>query len=147
MLDPSGSSKTNMRKPLATIRFILLANNAKPSPALSQALGQYRINIMEFCKNFNARTKNIKEHVYIPTKITIYNRNSYEIAIKTPTSTYLLRESADAVNSVGITTKQLYHLGIFKKGDSFMSYANVQSVCRSLIGSAKSMNLKLVVAL
>jgi large subunit ribosomal protein L11 len=130
-----------MRKPLATIRFILLASNAKPSPALSQALGQYRINIMEFCKNYNARTKNIKEHVYIPTKITIYNRNSYEIAIKTPTSTYLLKESATVDDS--ITTKQVYHLGIFKKSDPLMNHLDAQAVCRALVGSAKSMNLSI----
>jgi large subunit ribosomal protein L11 len=131
-----------MRKPIATIRFVLLARSAKPSPALSQALGQYRINIMDFCKNYNARTKNIKEHVYIPTKITIYNRNSYDIAIKTPTSTYLLRECANHNDS--LTTKQLYHLGIFKKSDSQMKCFSLstQSVCRSLIGSARAMSIK-----
>lgn len=58
-----------MLKPKATIRLTLLAGKAAPSPLLGQALGQYSINIMEFCKNFNNQTKNIKETVYVPTII------------------------------------------------------------------------------
>jgi large subunit ribosomal protein L11 len=68
MVSPSTKS---LLKKIATIRLILLAGKAAPSPISGQAFGQYGINIMEFCKIFNQQTKNIVASVYIPTTVTI----------------------------------------------------------------------------
>jgi large subunit ribosomal protein L11 len=98
-LETSSPPSTKRKaKQIATIRLTLLANRAAPSPILGQALGQYGLNIAGFCKSFNEKTKNIKEHVYIPTRVEVYrlhSQNSLEITIKSPSSTYLLKQTAN----------------------------------------------------
>lgn len=142
-----------IKKPNVTIRLQLLANKAAPTPLLGQALGQYGINIMEFCKNFNNQTKNIKEHIYIPTTIYLYNKDSYEVIIKTPSTTYLLKQVAKIKKASSLTKKQnlgfiylkeIYHLAILKKCDRLLNHINTKSLCKSIIGSAKSMGLEIL---
>lgn len=141
------------KKPIATIRLTLLANKAAPSPILGQALGQYGINIMEFCKTFNNKTKNIKENIYIPTTIIVYKTPPIEIKIKTPSTSFLLKKIAEITKGSSMTKKnnlekkyillqEIYHLAIFKKSDRSMYRLNADSVCKTLIGSAKSMGLR-----
>lgn len=139
------------KKPIATIRLTLLANKAAPSSILGQTLGQYKINIMEFCKLFNSQTKNIKEQVYIPTLIKIYSQNSFKITIKTPSTTYLLKQTVHVTKGSSLPKKELltqdirlkeiYHLAIFKKCDQLMNHLELKSICKTLIASAKSMGL------
>ena len=94
------------QKPIATIRLTLLANRAAPSPILGQALGQYGINIMDFCKKFNSLTKNIKEIVYVPTTITVFSSNLFEITIKTPTTCYLFKQVANITKGSPLPKKK-----------------------------------------
>lgn len=139
------------KKPIARIRLTLLANKAAPSSVLGQTLGQYKINIMEFCKLFNSQTKNIKEQVYIPTFIRIYSQNSFEITIKTPSTTYLLKQTANVTKGSSqpkkgwskgaILLKEIYHLAIFKKCDQLMNHLESRSICKTLMASAKSMGI------
>jgi large subunit ribosomal protein L11 len=150
------TGKRQMKKPIATIRLTLLAHKAAPSSTLGQAFGQYGINIMDFCKQFNNQTKNLKanENQKIPTTIIVFSRNSFEIHIKTPSSTSLLKNCANVSKASMepkkqeltqyITLKELYHLAIFKKCDPLMNHLSVKSITRSLIGSAKSMGLSLL---
>jgi len=144
---PKGMEK----KPIATIRPTLIAGKAAPSPLLGQALGQYGINIMEFCKNFNNQTKNLKEHVYIPTGIKIYNRDSFEVIVKTPSTTFLLKQTANITKGSSntkksnleafILLKEIYHTAILKKCDRILSDIGVKPLCRTILGTAKSMGL------
>jgi len=140
------------QKPIATTRLTLLANRAAPSPILGQALGQYGINIMDFCKKFNSLTKNTKEIVYVPTSITVFSSNQFEITIKTPTSCYLLKQAANTpkgsplpkkknLEEGSILLKEIYHLAIFKKCDRLLNHLNLHAVCKTFIGTAKSMGL------
>jgi large subunit ribosomal protein L11 len=141
------------KKHNATIRLILLANKASPSPLLGQALGPYGINIMEFCKNFNNQTKNIKGNIYIPTKINFYTRENYQIIIKTPTTTFLVKNIANIVKGNPLTKKalhekqgfinlkEIYHLAVFKKCDRELNHLNIKSLCKTLIGSIKSIGI------
>jgi large subunit ribosomal protein L11 len=131
---------------IATIRLTLLANRASPSPTLGQALGQYGLNIANFCKSFNEKTKDIKEHVYIPARVDVYSHTKYEITIKSPSSTYLLKRTANLLKgssqakrgrSWSILLKEIYHLAIYKHK------SNPKSMCKTLIGSAKSIGLVL----
>ena len=140
------------QKPIATIRLTLLANRAAPSPILGQALGQYGINIMDFCKKFNSLTKNIKEIVYVPTSITVFSSNQFEITIKTPTTCYLFKQVANITKGSPlpkkknleegfILLKEIYHLAIFKKCDRLLNHLNLHAICKTFIGTAKSMGL------
>lgn len=138
------------KKHIATIKLTLLANKAAPSPLLGQALGQYGINIMEFCKNFNNQTKNIKDNIYIPTIIYLYSRDNFKVIIKTPTTSFLVKHIANILKGSSMTKKQqngiiylkeIYHLAIFKKCDRILNHLNVKSLCKTIIGSIKSMGI------
>ena len=149
-------------KGVATVRLILLANKAAPSPILGQAFGQYGINIMEFCNSFNKQTKNIVAAdattgatIYIPTTVTIFSNGTFQVQIKTPTTTGLLKNTArfekgsatagvvSQTSSVAkITPKEVYHIGAFKKCDRVLNSLPLKSICKTIIGSAKSMGLQ-----
>lgn len=138
------------KKHIATIKLTLLANKAAPSPLLGQALGQYGINIMEFCKNFNNQTKNIKDNIYIPTIIYLYSRDNFKVIIKTPTTSFLVKHIANILKGSSMAKKQqqgilylkeIYHLAIFKKCDRILNHLNVKSLCKTIIGSIKSMGI------
>jgi large subunit ribosomal protein L11 len=139
------------KKAIANIRLTLMAGKAAPSPILGQALGQYGINIMEFCKNFNNQTKNIKEQVYIPVRVQIYSKDSFQVSIKTPTTTYILKQLANIAKASSSTkkknlqayvhVKEIYHLALLKKCDRELNSIELKSLCKTIIGSAKSMGL------
>lgn len=130
-----------------------MASKAAPSPLLGQALGQYGINIMEFCKNFNNQTKNIKEQVYIPVRVEIYNRERFEVSIKTPTTTYMIKQIANIAKGSASTKKknieayirlkEIYQLAILKKCERVLGDIGIKSICKSLIGTVKSMGIKI----
>ena len=144
-----------MKKPIATIRLTLSANKAAPSPTLGQAFGQSGINMMDFCKEFNNQTKNLKadDAQKIPTTVIVYSRNSFQVHIKTPSSTSVLKNTANVSKGATapkreqlaqyITLKELYHLARFKKCDPLMNHLSLKSIVKSLIGSAKSMGLRM----
>jgi large subunit ribosomal protein L11 len=138
------------KKHIATIKLTLLANKAAPSPLLGQALGQYGINIMEFCKNFNNQTKNIKDNIYIPTIIYLYSRDNFKVVIKTPTTTFLIKNIANILKGSTMTKKQqngiiylkeIYHLAILKKCDKILNHLSTKALCKTIIGSIKSMGI------
>lgn len=142
-------------KTQATIRLTLLANRAAPSPILGQALGQYGINIMDFCKKFNEKTKNVRQDVLIPTKIKIFSPTNFQIDVHVPTTTYLLKKTGNFIKGSSytkkqnlknhyITLKEIYHIALFKRCDTTMSYLGLQSVCKSILGSAKSIGIPVI---
>ena len=139
------------KKPIARIRLAPLANKAAPSSVPGQTLGQYKINIMESRKPSNSKTKNIKEHVYIPTPIKIFSSNPFEITIKTPSTTYLSKQTANVAQGSAlpkkvllpqsVLLKEIYHLAIFKKCDPLLNHLELKAIRKTPIASAKPMGL------
>jgi large subunit ribosomal protein L11 len=131
-----------------TIKLRLLANSAAPSPVLGQALGQYGINIMNFCKKFNQQTQNLKQGILVPTRVTVYSQTSFEIEIKTPSTVSLLKKIAE-LRGLGrgetpIPLQDIYHIALFKKSESKLSNLKTKSLCKSLRGTVLSMGFSLV---
>jgi large subunit ribosomal protein L11 len=137
----------------ARIKLRLLAGKAAPSPLLGQAFGQYGINIASFCSSYNAMTKNING-TYLPTIVTIYDSNSFDIKVRTPSTSMLLKKigkfkkgshmpKKQNLNSHYILVSELFHLATLKKCDSLS--LSLKSICKNIMGSAKSMGLPVVV--
>lgn len=148
-----------MQKAIAKIRLKILANKAGPSPILGQALGQYGINIMEFSKKFNNETSNIKETILVPITITIYNQNAYEIEIKTPTTSEIIKniigitkgsneqkkkKIIQGENGGKITKKELFHIALFKKSNKWMNKIKIESICKTIIGTMKTIGVEMI---
>lgn len=117
---------------------------------LGQALGQYGINIMNFCNKFNEQTKNIKQGTIVPVKLIVYNQTSFEIEIKTPSTVDLLKKvsgikkgsSTAKKSSIGfILLQEIYHLVHFKRCSKKLHHLKAVSLSRSVVGTAISMGL------
>jgi len=153
---------TMKKKPLATMRLVLLAGNLTPSPLLGQALGQYGINIMHFCKQFNSLTKNLQPHICVRVTLVIEGSAQFDVLVKTPSNTFLLITCASiskgssvpgktgthkgvpqsgAESSGFVYTNELFHLAQLKACDRFLHHLGPLRLCKSFLGSAKSMGL------
>lgn len=131
------------------IKLQIPAGKANPSPPVGPALGQHGVNIMEFCKAFNAETQSLEAGMPIPVVITVYSDRSFTFVKKTPPAAYLLKKAAGLksgsarpnTEKVGtITRKQLEEIVEIKKAD--LTAADVEAGVRTLAGSARSMGLK-----
>lgn len=125
------------------------AGEANPSPPVGPALGQVGVNIMEFCKAFNAQTQNTEKGMPIPVVITVYNDKSFTFATKTPPASYLLKKAAGIAkgsgepntNKVGkVTLAQLEEIAKTKEPD--LTAADMDAAVRIIAGSARSMGLE-----
>lgn len=137
-----------MKKIKSYIKLQICAGMANPSPPVGPALGQRGVNIMEFCKEFNAKTSNLEKGLAVPVIITVYVDRSFTFIIKTPPASILLKKA------LGITTEtkkskekifivkrsQIRDIAQVKATD--MTGANIEAVARSIEGTAKSMGLK-----
>lgn len=138
-----------MAKKIKTyIKLQVKAGQANPSPPIGPALGQQGINIMEFCKAFNAKTKLIEEGTPISVVITVYIDKSFTFITKTTPTSFLLKKaakiksgSASASKEVvgSITVQQLKDIATTKKPD--LTAANVDAAIRTITGTARSMGL------
>ncbi|MEA4856883.1 MAG: 50S ribosomal protein L11 [Solidesulfovibrio sp.] len=138
------------KKITAKVKLQLPAGSANPSPPVGPALGQHGVNIMEFCKAFNARTMEQKGTI-IPALITIYADRSFTFVTKTPPASVLLVKAAKIEkgsgepnkNKVGKVTKdQIEEIAKLKLVD--MSAKDLESACRSISGTARSMGIEIV---
>ena len=139
------------RKIEAYIKLQVKAGEANPSPPIGPALGQRGVNIMEFCKAFNAQTQNlanIEKGTPLPVVITVYNDRSFTFIIKTPPASILLKKKSgiskgSAVpnkDKVGkITRAQLEEIAKQKMPD--LTAADMNAAIRTIAGSARSMGL------
>jgi large subunit ribosomal protein L11 len=131
------------------IKLQVPAGKANPSPPIGPALGQRGVNIMEFCKAFNAQTKDLEQDMPIPVVITVYSDRSFTFITKTPPVTYFLKKAAniksgskttgrgDKVGSV--TMDQVREIAKAKMKD--LNAHDVDAAARMIVGSARSMGL------
>lgn len=132
------------------IKLQLPAGKANPAPPVGPALGQHGVNIMEFCKAFNAKTQD-KAGWVIPVEISVYNDRSFTFILKTPPASDLLKKAAGiqsaAKNSKKevagqITTAKLRELAETKMPD--LNAGSVEAAMKIIAGSARSMGIKIV---
>jgi large subunit ribosomal protein L11 len=135
------------KKVIGSIKLQIPAGNANPSPPVGPALGQHGVNIMEFCKAFNARTQDEKGLI-IPVIITVYADRSFSFITKTPPAPVLLKKAAGLEkasgepnrNKVGkVTTAQVKEIAELKMKD--LNAFSIESAVRMIEGTARSMGI------
>lgn len=136
------------------IKLQVPAGQANPSPPVGPVLGQRGVNIMEFCKSFNERTKSldrVKPGTRLPVIITVYNDRSFTFIVKTVPATALIKEAAGVgkgsstpnTNKVGkVNRSQLEDIARYKMPD--LTAASLDAAVRTLAGSARSMGIEVV---
>ena len=138
------------KKVVGLIKLQIPAGKATPAPPVGPALGQHQVNIMDFCKAYNARTAK-QEGLIIPVVITVYQDRSYSFIVKTPPAAILLKRAAGIAkgsgepnrNKVGtVTEKQLEEIAKTKKAD--LNAADIEAAKRIVAGTARSMGLEVV---
>ena len=131
------------------IKLQIPAGKANPSPPVGPALGQRGVNIMEFCKAFNAETQSLEAGMPIPVVITVYSDRSFTFITKTPPASFLLKKAAGIKSGsgrpnsdkVGIVSRaQLEEIVKLKQAD--LTAANLEAGVKTIEGSARSMGLK-----
>ncbi len=137
------------KKVIGTLKLQVPAGKANPSPPIGPALGQRGINIMEFCKQFNARSQEIEPGAPCPTIITYYGDKSFTFEIKTPPASYLLKKAA-RLNSAAkmpgretvgtVTAKQVRDIAEAKMKD--LNTDSVEAAMKTVAGAAKSMGIE-----
>ncbi|OOZ39775.1 50S ribosomal protein L11 [Solemya elarraichensis gill symbiont] len=132
----------------AYIKLQVAAQEANPSPPVGPALGQHGVNIMEFCKAFNAQTQGIEKGMPVPVVITVYADRSFTFIMKTPPAAVLLKKAAGIksgsgepnTNKVGkVNRAQLEEIATVKMPD--LTAADMDAAVRTIAGSARSMGL------
>lgn len=135
------------KKILATIKLQVPAGQANPTPPVGPALGQHGVNIMEFCKSFNAKTKE-QLGLLIPVIITVYADRSFSFITKTPPAAVLLKRAVGVDKGSGVpntekvgsvTTEQLREIAKIKMED--LNASSVDSAISMIAGTARSMGL------
>jgi len=136
-----------------TIRLIVPAAKAKPSPAIGQSLGAVGVNMMKFCKEFNARTTQYKDEVPMRVKLTAMPDSSFTFSVRLPSTSWFLKKAAGIDTGSGKTkhlnvgkvhVKQLYEIAKVKQLDSpVLQHSSLEGICRMMMGQMRSMGLEL----
>ena len=133
------------KKVTAYVKLQVPAGQANPSPPVGPALGQHGVNIMEFCKGFNAKTEGMEKGMPIPVEITVYADRSFTYITKTPPTSFLIRKAANIEKGSGtpntlkvgtVTRAQLEEIASIKQAD--LTAAEMEAAVRTLAGSARS---------
>ncbi|WP_237060408.1 50S ribosomal protein L11 [Microbulbifer sediminum] len=133
------------KKVEAYIKLQVPAGQANPSPPVGPALGQHGVNIMEFCKAFNAQTQGMEQGLPVPVVISVYNDRSFTFIMKTPPASVLLRKAAGIKSGSGrpntekvgkVTRAQLEEIATTKMPD--LSASDMDAAVRTIAGSARS---------
>ena len=133
------------------IKLQVPAGKANPSPPIGPALGQRGLNIMEFCKVFNAQTQNLEPGMPVPVIITAYGDRSFTFITKSPPNSYFLLKAAGVEKGSGttgkgfvgkVTMKQVREIAEKKMKD--LNAKDMDGACRMIVGSARSMGLEVV---
>ncbi|WP_111980381.1 50S ribosomal protein L11 [Algibacillus agarilyticus] len=136
------------KKVTALIKLQVAAGAANPSPPVGPALGQHGVNIMEFCKAFNAKTDSLEKGAPVPVVITVYADRSFTFETKTPPASFLLKKAAGVksgsgkpnVDKVGkVTRAQVEEIAKMKEPD--LTAADLDAAVNTISGSARSMGI------
>jgi len=147
-LNPNLKVNKMAKKVQALIKLQVAAGAANPSPPVGPALGQHGVNIMEFCKAFNARTESMEKGAPVPVVITVYSDRSFTFETKTPPASFLLKKAAGIKSGSGrpntqkvgtVTTAQLEEIVKTKEAD--LTAGSMEAAVRTIAGSARSMGL------
>ncbi|HUA50592.1 MAG TPA: 50S ribosomal protein L11 [Candidatus Sulfotelmatobacter sp.] len=140
------------KKVVGLIKLQVPAGKANPSPPIGPALGQRGLNIMEFCKAFNAATQNVEPGIPIPVVITAYGDRSFSFVTKTPPASFFLKRAArleKGAQATGkgsivgrVTMAQVREIAEKKMED--LNANDLDAACRMVIGSARSMGIEVV---
>src|SRR6201997_3653750 len=137
------------KKVQTTIKLQLPAGKATPAPPVGTALGPHGVNIMDFCKQFNAKTQKEADGMIFPVLVTIYSDRTFTFILKTPPASVLLKRAAGIVkgsaepnrNKVGkISKKQIEEIAKTKMPD--LNTTSMESAMRSVMGTARNMGLE-----
>ena len=137
------------KKVQAMVKLQLPAGKATPAPPVGTALGPHGVNIMDFCKQFNAKTQKEADGMIFPVLVTIYSDRTFTFILKTPPASVLLKRAANIVkgsaepnrNKVGkVTKKQVEEIAKLKMPD--LNTTNLESTMRSVSGTARTMGLE-----
>jgi large subunit ribosomal protein L11 len=138
------------KKVTAYVKLQVAAGKANPSPPVGPALGQHGVNIMEFCKAFNAQTQQLEQGLPIPVVITVYSDRSFTFIMKTPPAAILLKKavgidkgsaSPNTTKVGSVTRAQLEEIARAKQPD--LTAADLDAAVRTIAGSARSMGLEI----
>ncbi len=138
------------KKVIAQIKLQVTAGKANPSPPIGPALGQHGVNIMDFCKAFNARTAN-EEGMVIPVVITVYQDRTFTFVTKTPPAAVLLKKAAKIAKGAAdpkrekvgkVTRKQVEEIANLKMVD--LNATDLDAACMIIAGTARSMGIEVV---
>ena len=138
------------KKVKAIVKLAISAGKATPAPPVGPALGQHGINIMAFCKDYNARTAHMAGSI-IPAEITIFQDNSFRFVLKTPPATDLLKKAAGipkgasdiaAATAGTVTRRQVREIAEQKMVD--LNAYDIESAMRMIEGTARSMGIQVV---
>ena len=133
------------------IKLTIKAGKANPSPPIGPALGQRGVNIMEFCKAFNAKSKEIEEGTPIPVKITVFSDRSFTFEMKTPPASFFLKKAAKVTagskepgraSAGSVTMEQVREIAKLKMKD--LNTEDHEQAARTIAGSARSMGIRVV---
>jgi large subunit ribosomal protein L11 len=138
------------KKVIASVKLLVPAGQANPAPPVGPALGQHGVNIMEFCKTFNAKTQN-QEGMLIPVVLTVYADRSFSFVTKTPPASVLLKKAAGIAKGannpgkeeVGKVTRQQV-LDIAKQKLEDLNAVDLDNAFRVIEGTARSMGIRIV---
>ncbi len=131
------------------IKLQVAAGQANPSPPVGPALGQHGLNIMDFCKAFNAKTQDLEQGLPVPVVITVFSDKSFTFETKSPPASVLLRKAAGVEKGSGVphkekvgkvTSAQLAEIVKAKEGD--LTAADLEAAIRTIAGTARSMGLE-----
>ncbi|RMF93522.1 MAG: 50S ribosomal protein L11 [Candidatus Schekmanbacteria bacterium] len=137
------------KKISAMIKLQIPAGQANPSPPVGPALGQHGVNIMEFCKAFNAKTQNQEPGIIIPVEITVYQDRSFTFITKTPPASVLLKKAAGIAKGSSdplkekvarVTRAQVEEIAKIKMPD--LNVNDLEAAIRTIEGTARSMGIQ-----
>jgi len=136
---------------VAKVKLAIVAGQASPAPPVGPALGQHGVNIMEFVRQFNDRTKKMEEGTIVPVVVTIFKDKSFTFLVKTPPASYLLKKAAGIAKGSGapnkdkvgkVTPKQIEDIARLKLPD--LNANDLEAAKRIIEGTARNMGLEIV---